>query len=97
MPKKANMRAALYLLQLGRCIWCGEVMSGTRRKSGNPARDFATFEHIVPRSEGGGFNWSNIMLACCKCNLRRNHEFQVAKNASVSMTVQVSAQSHEVA
>jgi 5-methylcytosine-specific restriction endonuclease McrA len=30
-----------------------------------------TFDHVMPRSRGGGTNWRNIVAACSKCNLRK--------------------------
>jgi len=33
--------------------------------------DFATFEHIVRRQDGGKFNEANTVLACRKCNTQR--------------------------
>jgi 5-methylcytosine-specific restriction endonuclease McrA len=30
-----------------------------------------TYEHIVPRSKGGGTNWKNIVPACWPCNRKK--------------------------
>ena len=32
-----------------------------------------TFEHLKPRSEGGGNNIENLRMACQKCNFDRHH------------------------
>lgn len=62
---KAKRRAALFLVQEGRCCYCFCDMV---LKHGNPTEDFhATLEHKVPASFGGcGF--SNELLSCRKCN-----------------------------
>lgn len=73
---KTNFRLLLFVAQAGCCIWCGQSMSFNRRKSGAPARDFATFEHLERRADGGKMNAHNIVLAHYKCNIKRNHEHQ---------------------
>jgi 5-methylcytosine-specific restriction endonuclease McrA len=30
-----------------------------------------TLDHIVPRSQGGGSSWENIVCACMDCNIRK--------------------------
>lgn len=35
-----------------------------------PPREL-TFDHVVPRSHGGGSNWENIVAACVRCNTRK--------------------------
>ena len=32
-----------------------------------------TFDHLVPRSRGGGTNWDNVVTACATCNLRKGN------------------------
>lgn len=44
-----------------RCALCG---APTRRHE-------LTFDHVVPRSRGGGSEWANIALACAPCNGRK--------------------------
>jgi len=43
------------------CQYCGA----------RPSRDEVTLDHIVPRSRGGQSMWSNIVVACMKCNTRK--------------------------
>ena len=86
--KKRAWRQRLFEAQQGLCIWCDKPMSLTARKTaeyraGQPARDFATFEHVVPRRDGGSGGFKalkqpdptaddpNVMLAHYKCNRRR--------------------------
>lgn len=34
-------------------------------------RSELTLDHVIPRSRGGTSTWSNIVLACIKCNMRK--------------------------
>lgn len=43
------------------CQYCG-----TRKHT----KDL-TFDHVIPRSQGGGTNWENIVSACVACNTRK--------------------------
>jgi 5-methylcytosine-specific restriction endonuclease McrA len=53
----------------GLCVLCGEPVSF---RQGTP--NYATIDHIVPRSKGGLDVPSNYQLACEQCNLRRGNE-----------------------
>ncbi len=33
--------------------------------------DELTFDHVVPRSRGGGSSWENVVAACPACNIRK--------------------------
>jgi 5-methylcytosine-specific restriction endonuclease McrA len=35
------------------------------------ARPEATFDHVVPRSQGGPTSWENVVIACAPCNQKR--------------------------
>lgn len=64
-----QLRPSLYLLQDGRCPYCGgfmELETTTQPKS-------ATLEHLRPRSRGGTHNPANVLLACKSCNNRRGN------------------------
>ena len=43
------------------CQYCGTAH----------APDALTFDHVIPRSKGGGTNWENIATACVACNTRK--------------------------
>ncbi len=45
----------------GRCQYCGEKLT----------RAEATYDHVVPKSRGGGTHWENIVIACVGCNQRK--------------------------
>jgi 5-methylcytosine-specific restriction endonuclease McrA len=44
-----------------RCQYCGRKF-GTSELS---------LDHVVPRIQGGGASWDNIVCACLKCNVRK--------------------------
>jgi hypothetical protein len=48
----------------------------SRTKTGAPAKNFATFEHLQRRQDGGKLNNTNIVLAHTKCNRMANIEAQ---------------------
>jgi 5-methylcytosine-specific restriction endonuclease McrA len=45
------------------CQYCGKHCTG---------KD-ATLDHVVPKSRGGKSNWTNIVLACRKCNGKKDN------------------------
>ena len=46
-----------------RCQYCG-VQLPLRR---------LTYDHVIPRSQGGATSWENIVMACYPCNGRKAH------------------------
>lgn len=54
-------RANVLARDLFTCQYCG-------RKA--HARDL-TFDHVVPRAQGGRTTWENIVTACARCNARK--------------------------
>lgn len=54
-------RDNVYLRDKGTCQYCGIKLG----------RDEFTYEHIVPRARGGVTTWTNIVVACMPCNLRK--------------------------
>jgi 5-methylcytosine-specific restriction endonuclease McrA len=43
------------------CQYCGV----------QPGRAHLTMDHVVPRSQGGGTTWDNVVTACRDCNHRK--------------------------
>ena len=43
------------------CQYCGSL----------PGVDALTFDHVVPRAQGGKTEWTNIVTACITCNARK--------------------------
>jgi len=63
MPRKyTNIlpfnRKNVYLRDHGQCCYCGKKVS----LSG------FTFDHVVPKCQGGKVCWENIVVSCLKCN-----------------------------
>lgn len=69
--KREAERTRLFALQNGRCHLCGRLMTLKRLNSRNPGKGFATFDHVVPRKNGGTAYFTNIKLAHRKCNNQR--------------------------
>ena len=34
-----------------------------------------TYDHVIPRSRGGETNWTNVVTACIRCNLKKGNKF----------------------
>jgi 5-methylcytosine-specific restriction endonuclease McrA len=46
------------------CQYCAKRCTGKE----------ATLDHVLPRSRGGGSSWTNIVLACRKCNGKKDNK-----------------------
>jgi 5-methylcytosine-specific restriction endonuclease McrA len=51
-------RDNVYARDQAKCQYCGHRVT----------RAEATYDHVIPRSQGGGTNWENIVIACVPCN-----------------------------
>lgn len=59
-PKKAPFtRFNVFLRDEFRCQYCGKKFPSSE----------LTFEHVLPRAQGGKTTWENILSACGECNL----------------------------
>jgi len=54
-------RRTVYLRDGGRCQYCGAKVP----------LDAATYDHLVPRCQGGETVWENILLSCVPCNQKK--------------------------
>jgi 5-methylcytosine-specific restriction endonuclease McrA len=54
-------RATVFVRDRGRCQYCHRGL----------ARAEATFDHVIPRAQGGVTSWENIVIACVPCNQRK--------------------------
>lgn len=54
----AFTRFNLFLRDEFTCQYCGST-------------EDLTFDHVIPRSQGGRTSWTNITAACAPCNLRK--------------------------
>jgi 5-methylcytosine-specific restriction endonuclease McrA len=54
----AFTRFNLFLRDCFSCQYCGDT------------RDL-TFDHVIPRAQGGRTTWDNVVAACAPCNLRK--------------------------
>ncbi len=67
----AFTRFNLFLRDHFECQYCGSP------------RDL-TFDHVVPRSQGGRTTWENVSTACAPCNLRKGG--RTPKQAGMALT-----------
>lgn len=69
-PERIIMRDGL------RCHYCNEFMNvyhvPNKLQQRDPKR--FTFEHIVPKSQGGSYGLYNIVGACSKCNAEAGND-----------------------
>jgi len=54
----AFTRFNLFLRDRFRCVYCGSHKE-------------LTFDHVVPRAQGGRTSWENVAAACAPCNLKK--------------------------
>ena len=54
-------RQNVFLRDGGRCQYCGQRV----------LREHATYDHVVPRVQGGATRWENVVIACVPCNQRK--------------------------
>jgi 5-methylcytosine-specific restriction endonuclease McrA len=54
-------RQNVYARDRGRCQYCGARV----------ARESWTYDHVVPRAQGGKTCWENVVVACMPCNQRK--------------------------
>ena len=54
-------RENLYAREQGRCAYCGRAIT----------RAETTYDHIVPRAQGGETSWQNVVVCCLACNKRK--------------------------
>lgn len=56
---RAN-RMRIYKRDHHQCVYCGSTKD-------------LTLDHVMPKSRGGGNDWTNLVTSCFKCNLRKGN------------------------
>lgn len=64
--RKRRIRQRMYKRQKGLCWICGEKMAISVTSHGKGK--YASFDHIIPKSEGGTNEQTNLRLAHQRCN-----------------------------
>ena len=54
-------RENVYSRDKGTCQYCGLKV----------ARPEATYDHVIPRSQGGTTRWENVVICCTPCNQKK--------------------------
>jgi 5-methylcytosine-specific restriction endonuclease McrA len=60
-PQLRLTRRNLYVRDKNKCQYCGQRFSSSD----------LTLDHIVPRVQGGGNSWINLVCACLRCNTKK--------------------------
>ncbi len=60
-PEVRLTRRNLFSRDKNKCQYCGKRFSATD----------LTLDHVVPRVQGGGNSWSNLVCACMRCNTKK--------------------------
>ena len=61
----------LYVAQQGLCAWCDKPMLWSDDTERQPCADTATFDHVVPRVEGGKDRFENGVACHRRCNTEK--------------------------
>jgi len=56
-------RENLFKRDAGRCMYCGKKVTF----------DEFQFEHVIPKDYGGKATWTNIVISCLKCNVKKRN------------------------
>lgn len=56
-------RENVYTRDKGQCQYCRKKLT----------RSDATYDHVVPRAQGGKTRWENIVIACIECNQKKGN------------------------
>lgn len=51
-------RKNVFIRDGGRCMYCGKSVSLSN----------FTFDHVIPRQDGGRTAWNNVVISCLRCN-----------------------------
>jgi len=57
---RAN-RTRIYKRDRHQCVYCGSIKD-------------LTLDHVMPKSRGGGNDWTNLVTSCFKCNLKKGNK-----------------------
>ena len=71
----------------GVCAACGIDTLHPQTPRGERSRrrfNWATLDHIIPLSQGGGHTWDNAQLLCLSCNSRKSHTDRAKQLEQVS-------------
>jgi 5-methylcytosine-specific restriction endonuclease McrA len=64
IPRRRRLpcsRRGVLLRDRETCQYCGA----------QPGRALLTIDHVLPRAQGGGTHWENVVAACEACNRRK--------------------------
>ena len=59
---------ALLQKQDGYCYYCGENLLVGKHKENTRKSQYASIDHVIPRSAKGKNHHTNLVVSCCACN-----------------------------
>jgi 5-methylcytosine-specific restriction endonuclease McrA len=76
MPKRtmrrSHLTATMFKRQKGLCYYCYAPMTLKKEPLGSTMpSNLATIDHRIPKSKGGKWVKSNLVLCCYECNTRK--------------------------
>ena len=63
----------LFSRDKGVCYLCGKPCDWSDVVDGNASDRYPSIDHVVPISKGGTHTWSNVKLACRRCNTEKSN------------------------
>jgi 5-methylcytosine-specific restriction endonuclease McrA len=57
-------RKNVYIRDQGHCMYCGKKVSLSQ----------FTFDHVIPRCQGGKSCWTNVVICCYRCNAQKGRK-----------------------
>jgi 5-methylcytosine-specific restriction endonuclease McrA len=69
-------RENVYTRDNGKCQYCASRLP----------RPEATYDHVVPRAQGGKTEWDNVVICCVECNQRKGNRTPAQANMRLLAT-----------
>ena len=70
--EKSRRKFRIFERDRWRCVYCERRLREPEQKSlGGYHRDWATIDHVVPKSRGGSNKIENLVTSCMACNNRK--------------------------
>ena len=73
-------RRNVYKRDRGRCQYCNANLAYKKKEGKKKAGKEFTFDHVIPREQGGATSWKNIVSACVACNLKKRNRTPAQAN-----------------
>jgi len=72
MAEKTKVKRQVLERDGSRCRYCGRpVARWPEFAQAPPGTGYLNFDHVVPKSRGGGYTVENIVVSCADCNAEK--------------------------